>query len=121
VENPIMRFHGRLLAAAVLLAVTATVAVKAEELRLDPSALDPNAGSAARPKAKKGAKAKAEAAAKPAKPAKAGSDRQFGELEGWSPGKTPPKEKKDETPSGEASKAPVSLSPTGNMSVGLPF
>ena len=113
-----MRFPGRLLAAAALLAVTAAVAVKAEELRLDPSALDANAGSAAKPKAKKGAKAKTEATAKPAK---ARSDRQFGELEGWSPGKTPPKEKQDETPSSEPAKAPVSLSPSGNPSIGLPF
>ena len=62
------------------------------------------------------------AGATAAKPSgKPGGDRQFGELEGWSPGKEPPKaEKKDETPK-EPSRGPVGITPSGNMSVGLPF
>ncbi len=111
-----MRFLGRLLAASVLIAA-ATASAAAEELRLDPSALD-TSGAASKTKAKKPAKAKPDAAA--AKPAKPNGDRQFGELEGWSPGKAPPGAKQDETPGGPA-KGPVSIGPSGNMSVGLPF
>ncbi len=60
-----------------------------------------------------------------AKTGKPGGDRQFGELEGWSPGKSPGadasgKNAGDQS-AGSGSKAPVSMSPSGNMSVGLPF
>ena len=76
-------------------------------------------GAASKPKAKKPKQAApAATAAKPT--GKPGGDRQFGELEGWSPGKAPPKEKKDETPA-EAAKGAVGITPSGNMSVGLPF
>ncbi|MGA8172423.1 MAG: hypothetical protein WB816_16545 [Methylocystis sp.] len=114
-----MRFSGRLLAIVLLTGVVAAPAVLAEELSLDPKALDAS-GAASKPKAKK-PKQTAAPAANAAKPTgKPGGDRQFGELEGWSPGKAPPKEKKDEAPS-EPSKGPIGVTPSGNMSVGLPF
>ena len=91
---------------------------------MDPKALD-TSGAAAKPRGKKAKQATAPApAAKPVagKPTgKPGGDRQFGELEGWSPGKAPPKEQKDDTPSGPSKAAPIGISPSGNMSVGLPF
>ncbi len=111
-----MRFRGRLLAAALLIGVVAAPAVLAEELSVDPKALDAT-GAASKPKPKKPKQATAPAAKPTGKP---GGDRQFGELEGWSPGKAPPKEQKDETPSA-AAKGPVGITPSGNMSVGLPF
>ncbi len=83
----------------------------------DPKALDATLSSA-KPKGKK---PRSEAKA-PEKPGKT-PDRQFGELEGWSPGKSPPKKDKD-APTGAAAplkNAPMSVSPSGNMSVGLPF
>ncbi len=114
-----MRFRGRLLATVLLTGVVAASAVLAEELSVDPNALD-SSGAASKPKAKK-PKLAAEAGATAAKPnGKPGGDRQFGELEGWSPGKAPPKDKKDETPA-EAAKGPVGITPSGGMSVGLPF
>jgi hypothetical protein len=66
--------------------------------------------------------------ADPAKPAAehktGGPDRQFGELEGWSPGKEPPKDPKDPnskaTPSSTGG-AKVSTTPSGNMGIGLGF
>ena len=54
-----------------------------------------------------------------------GPDRQFGELEGWSPGKEPPKDPKD--PSSKTSGtsgtggAKISTTPSGNMGVGMGF
>lgn len=53
-----------------------------------------------------------------------GPDRQFGELEGWSPGKEPPKDPKD--PNNTKSTAPaggakVSTTPSGNMGMGFGF
>ncbi len=113
-----MRFRGRLLTAVLLTGVIAAPAVFAEELSVDPNALD-SSGAASKPKAKKPKQAApAATAAKPT--GKPGGDRQFGELEGWSPGKAPPKEKKDETPA-EPAKGAVGITPSGNMSVGLPF
>jgi hypothetical protein len=118
-----MRFRGKLLAAVLLTGVVAASAVLAQELSLDPKALD-STGAASKPKKSKQAAAPAGTAAKPtaAKPTgKPGGDRQFGELEGWSPGKEPPKaEKKDDGPAAPT-KGPVGVTPSGNMSVGLPF
>lgn len=57
-----------------------------------------------------------------AKGGKPGGDRQFGELEGWSPGKNPNGAKKDNNDdSGSESKNPLSMSPSGKPSVGLSF
>ena len=115
-----MRFRGRLLATVLLSGVIAAPAVFAQELSVDPKALDLT-GAASKPKAKKPKQAAAPGATAAPKPTgKPGGDRQFGELEGWSPGKAPPKEKKDETPA-EAAKGAVGITPSGNMSVGLPF
>jgi len=114
-----MRFRGRLLTAALLMGVVAAPAVLAQELSVDPKALDAT-GAASKPKPKKPKQATAPAATAAKPTGKPGGDRQFGELEGWSPGKAPPREQKDETPSA-ASKGPVGISPSGNMSVGLPF
>ena len=114
-----MRFRGRLLAAVLLSGVVAAPAVLAQELSLDPKALN-STGAASKPKAKKPKQAAAPGATAAKPTGKPGGDRQFGELEGWSPGKEPPKEKKDETPAGPA-KGPVGVTPSGNMSVGLPF
>ena len=69
---------------------------------------------------RKSKQAAAPGATAPKPNGKPGGDRQFGELEGWSPGKEPPKaEKKDDTPA--AAKGAVGITPSGNMSVGLPF
>jgi len=114
-----MRFRGRLLAAVLLSGVVAAPAVFAQELSLDPKALD-TTGAASKPKAKKPKQAATGGATAPKPTGKPGGDRQFGELEGWSPGKEPPKEKKDDAPK-EQSKGPVGVTPSGNMSVGLPF
>ena len=114
-----MRFRGRLLATVLLAGVVAAPAVLAQELSVDPKALDPS-GVASKPKAKKSKQAAAPGATAPKPNGKPGGDRQFGELEGWSPGKEPPKaEKKDDTPA--AAKGAVGITPSGNMSVGLPF
>ncbi len=112
-----MRFRGSLaILAAIMGALYAGGAVAQEAF--DPKALDATV-SAAKPKGKK---AKAEVVAPQKKPGKT-QDRQFGELEGWSPGKNPPKKDKDEPASAAApaKNAPMSVSPSGNMSVGLPF
>ena len=114
-----MRFRGRLLATVLLTGVISAPAVLAEELSVDPNALD-STGAASKPKAKKPKQAAAPAATAAKPTGKPGGDRQFGELEGWSPGKAPPKEKKDETPA-EPTKGAVGITPSGNMSVGLPF
>ena len=114
-----MRFRGRLLATVLLAGVVAAPAVLAQELSVDPKALDPS-GAASKPKAKKPKQAAAPGATAAKPTGKPGGDRQFGELEGWSPGKAPPKEEKEEDPAGPA-KGAVGITPSGNMSVGLPF
>jgi len=119
------RFRGSLLVAALIFGGAAV----AQELQLDPKALDTGgagAGSSVqtkRGKGKKGASAVANGQqAAPGKPAAGGPNRQFGELEGWSPGKEPPKPKDDPNASSATqSKAPVSVSPSGNLGAGFNF
>ncbi|MFY9657122.1 MAG: hypothetical protein WAK01_11120 [Methylocystis sp.] len=91
----------------------------------DPSMLDTGD---AKPEGK--AKAKKKSASKPQQPpagsqakgGKPGGDRQFGELEGWSPGKNPNGEKKAaDDPSGSEPKNGLSMSPSGKPSMGLSF
>jgi hypothetical protein len=118
-ENSAMHFRGKLLAAVLLTGVVAAPAVLAQELSVDPKALD-SSGAASKPKAKKPKQAAAPGATAPKPTGKPGGDRQFGELEGWSPGKAPPKEDKKDEPAA-AAKGPVGITPSGNMSVGLPF
>lgn len=115
-----MRWRPHLTIAAVLAFVVFGSAARAQDWSVDTKALD---ASGAQSKAKKG---KQQAAAKPddsAKPNQKGKveNRQFGELEGWSPGKSPPKKKEDEKDSRFGGKAPVSMTPSGGMSVGMPF
>jgi hypothetical protein len=118
-----MRSRKPLLILAALAGFIVAPALHAQELRYDAQSLDPS-GAAATPKAKKGRKAQETATPSgtaTAKPAKPGGDRQFGELEGWSPGKTPPKAKEDNSSPSAPSKGPVSVGPSGNLGVGLPF
>lgn len=96
----------------------------AQELQLDPQTLDPKALDAGAVKPAKARKAKAKAGAQETGGAQSGGktpDRQFGELEGWSPGKAPPKTKEQESRSPSRNSGGVSVSPSGNMSVGVPF
>jgi hypothetical protein len=129
-ENKAMRssarlFRGSILLAAFLMGVGFEAAL-AQELQLDPKALDSSGASSVQVK-RKGKKGADAAAQQPAQGGKAGAaasgpNRQFGELEGWSPGKAPPKPKdsKDPDPSPSQGNA-VNVTPSGNMSVGLPF
>ncbi|QGM98575.1 hypothetical protein [Methylocystis parvus] len=119
------RFRGSLF----VLALTFGSAAVAQELQLDPKALDTSgaaSSSSVQTKRGKGRKGNAGTEAvgqQPAqgKPAAGGPNRQFGELEGWSPGKAPPKPKDqpDSTPAG--SKVPVNVTPSGNMGAGFAF
>lgn len=117
---------GSVLLTAIGFGVAGAVAQETqfEAPALDTKALDTGAPSTA-PKAK-GKKAKtpsAPVASAPgaAKPAAGGPNRQFGELEGWSPGKEPPKPAEKQRGSAPAQGAGMGMSPSGNMSVGLPF
>jgi len=114
-----------LLVAASLWMVGAGCSHAVAQQAPDPSMLD--AGDA-KPEGK--AKAKKKSAQKPqqqpgasqAKGGKPGGDRQFGELEGWSPGKNPNGEMKPgDEESGSGSKTPLSVSPSGKPAVGLTF
>jgi len=118
------RFRGPLLIAALVIGAGAQAAL-AQELQVDPTALDPSgaASVSAKHKGKKAAAQPRPAADKPGA-REGGPNRQFGELEGWSPGKAPPKSDKDPTPTTngpQKGSVPVGVSPSGNMSVGLPF
>ncbi|MGJ0509635.1 MAG: hypothetical protein ACR652_21430 [Methylocystis sp.] len=115
------RFYGSLLVAAFLTAAGAAVA---QDLQVDPKALDTSGASVqVKRKGKKGADA---AAPQPAGKtgAAGGPNRQFGELEGWSPGKAPPKTKEQlqqEERTSSSKSGGVNMSPSGNVGVGLPF
>lgn len=122
-----MRSRTPLVIAALFAGVLAAPALSAQEaqqgLQYDGKALDAN-GAAAPQKSKKGktAKTAAPADAQSGKTPKAsGGDRQFGELEGWSPGKTPPKPADKESTDPAKPKTPISMSPEGHMGIGLPF
>lgn len=116
-------FRGSLLIAAFVIAGGVQAAL-AQELQFDPRALDPSTAGAAQPKGKKAkAQQMPRSGAAAGQQQGSGPNRQFGELEGWSPGKAPPpKPGEKEAPSGPAKGSmPVGMSPSGNMSVGLPF
>ncbi|ARN83702.1 hypothetical protein B1812_15800 [Methylocystis bryophila] len=93
---------------------------------LDPAMLDTKGAKPegkTKPKSKKSAQQKPQqSAGSEAKSGKPGGDRQFGELEGWSPGKSPKSGAKagEEEPS-SGSKNPLSMSPSGKPAVGLTF
>ena len=121
------RFCGPLVLVALLSAAGPAAQAQAQELQLDPKALDPSGASSVKPAKVKKARAPQgtgdATGAKPAGAQQGGPNRQFGELEGWSPGKAPPKAEKD-TRGGAAAPpkgAGIGMSPSGNMSVGLPF
>jgi hypothetical protein len=115
---------GSLIGAAVGLAMLGVAASPASaQESLDASKLD-QSGSLqySKPKGKKKPAAAQPTAQAPAKGGKPGGDRQFGELEGWSPGKTPAAPgKKEEPAESRTGKPPVSMSPSGQPSVGLTF
>ncbi len=118
-------FRGTLLLAALVIGAGAQIAV-AQELQLDPKALDTSGASSVqvKRKGKKGADAGAPQAGQSGKAgaSASGPNRQFGELEGWSPGKEPPKPKDGRDTSSTPSKpTSIGVTPSGNMSVGLPF
>ncbi|PPC85126.1 MAG: hypothetical protein CTY36_19135 [Methylocystis sp.] len=115
-----------LLIAAYLIAGSFQAA-SAQQLQADPGAPDASGSVTTQPKAKK---AKAQQSPRANAGASAGQqqqggggNRQFGELEGWSPGKAPPggKPKEEEKSSQPKGALPIGVSPSGNMSVGLPF
>ncbi len=119
------RFRVMLIAATMIIGAGGQAAI-AQELQVDAKSFDMSGSSVqANRKGKKGAEAAAQqGAAKPGAQQGGGPNRQFGELEGWSPGKAPPKPKgkgDDDQSAPSGGKAPVSVSPSGNMSVGLPF
>jgi len=118
-----MRCRDMLMISALFWGAMALQGAFAQELSVDPKSLD-TSGAGAKAPAKKAAKTKASGqnAQSQGKPGKA-PDRQFGELEGWSPGKAPPGQQKKEEPEGRFSnsKTPVSVSPSGGMAVGMPF
>lgn len=107
-----------LIAAFAAVSLLCAPLAAAEELSVDAKAFETSGAGAKPVKQNKRAKAPASAAAKPG--AKT-PDRQFGELEGWSPGKAPPgaKEAPDDKPAFK--QAPVNISPSGGMAVGMPF
>ncbi|MGB5086454.1 MAG: hypothetical protein WBO09_18100 [Methylocystis silviterrae] len=115
-----------LLIAAYLIA-GGPLAASAQQLQADPGAPDASGSVTTQPKAKR-AKAqqspRANAGASAGQQQQGGAgNRQFGELEGWSPGKAPPggKPKEEEKSSQPKGGLPIGVSPSGNMSVGLPF
>ncbi|NUJ80915.1 hypothetical protein HUN39_12910 [Methylocystis sp. FS] len=116
-----------LLIAAYLIA-GGPLGASAQQLQADPGAPDASGSVTTQPKAKR---AKAQQSPRANAGASAGQqqqqggagNRQFGELEGWSPGKAPPggKPKEEEKSSQPKGGLPIGVSPSGNMSVGLPF
>jgi hypothetical protein len=120
------RFLGFLLIAALAAGLGAPVAF-AQEVQLDPNTLDAPAPAKPAGKKAKGAAAPTAAGAAAQPQAQQGGkprpDRQFGELEGWSPGKEPPKPKDapNTTGSSTSNSMPVKVSPGGNMGTGFSF
>jgi hypothetical protein len=111
-----------LLIAAYLIAGSFQAA-SAQQLQADPGAPDASGSVTTQPKAKKAKAQQSPRASAGQQPQGSGGNRQFGELEGWSPGKAPPggKPKEEEKSSQPKGALPIGVSPSGNMSVGLPF
>ncbi len=118
-----MRCRESLVISVLFLGAMAFQGASAQELSVDPNTLD-SSGVSAKHTAKKAAKSRSAAPSAKAddKSGKA-ENRQFGELEGWSPGKAPPKPKDKEEPKSKFGNgsAPVSVTPSGGMAVGMPF
>jgi len=105
---------------AISIATTALTSATAQDLQLDTKALEaPNKKPSAR-KSKE-----TSITSDPSSERKAGGpDRQFGELEGWSPGKEPPKDPKGPNTSKTSEDkggAKVTATPSGNMGMGFGF
>jgi len=126
-----MCFPWRGLSRALLIAASLAIAggwsgrVAAQD-SLDPALLDTgDAKPEGKAKGKKKSgqqKPQQQSSAPQARSGKPGGDRQFGELEGWSPGKDPKGGKQDGNEgSNSGSKAPLSMSPSGKPAVGLSF
>jgi len=119
----VRRFPG-FIPVIALATILGAASAQAQELQLDPHAFD--APAVAKPDGKK-----AKGSVAPSNPAastqhqggKPRPDRQFGELEGWSPGKEPPKPKDapNTGSSGSSNSMPVKMSPGGNMGTGFTF
>jgi hypothetical protein len=106
---------------AALVAALASSAVRAQDFQLDTKALDPSVAGKSAGKKAKGAVAPAGAAATAGKTGgKPPADRQHGELEGWSPGKTPPSAEEKDTNGGSGRPA-VTMTPSGNVGTGFSF
>ena len=118
-----MRSRTPLVIAALFAGVLVAPALSAQEAQYDAKGLEVTGAAPQKPKKAKAAKKTATPAeAQPTKTGKPGGDRQFGELEGWSPGKAPPKAEDKETSSGPSRPATgVSVTPSGNLGIGLPF
>jgi len=108
---------------AISIAMGTLTSSMAQDLQIDTQALEtPNK----KPAAKKSKDTSITSApSNPSTGSKAGGpDRQFGELEGWSPGKEPPKDPKDPNNSKSSAStggAKVSTTPSGNMGMGFGF
>lgn len=119
-----MRLRSHLSIVVVLACAALAGAAAAQEWSLDTKSLDTGAlGAAAPAKSKKAGAAvpRQDAGGKPDKGAPKTENRQFGELEGWSPGKSPPKKKDKGDDAPRFGKAPVNMNSTGGMGVGMPF
>ncbi len=116
------RSFGPVFLAAFLIAAGGGVA---SAQQFDPNALDTSGAVSTAPKAKKAKAQPSQRTGAQQQQQQGGGDRQFGELEGWSPGKAPPgkegKQKEAGQPNSPEGKMPIGMSPSGNMSVGLPF
>ena len=120
-RQPVGRFLG-FLSVIALAAAGAAVNARAQELQFDPKAFDAPIAKPAGKKAK-GALAPSSPSAPQQQSGKPRPDRQFGELEGWSPGKEPPKPKDSPNTSSSSGteSMPVKMSPGGNMGTGFTF
>jgi len=105
---------------AILIAASAPSTATAQDLQIDTKALET---PTKRPAVKKSKDTSI--TSDPSNERKTGGpDRQFGELEGWSPGKEPPKDPKDANTTKTAPATggtKLSTTPGGNMGVGFGF
>jgi hypothetical protein len=117
-----MRCREGLVISFLFLGAMAYQGAGAQEFSVDPNALDQTSGTTHG--GRKAAKARRAApSAKADEKSGKGDNRQFGELEGWSPGKSPPKPKEKDEPTGKFGNrsVPVNVTPSGGMGVGMPF
>ena len=112
---------------AISIAASAPSAIMAQDLQIDTKALETTTKKPSAKKSKDTSLTSDPSSLSTERKA-GGPDRQFGELEGWSPGKEPPKDPKDPnnntnntktTPATGGTK--LSTTPGGNMGVGFGF